>query len=235
MVNSIENLLRENPYPGRGIILGCSEDGSRAVMLYFIMGRSENSRNRVFAKTGDGIRTKAFDAAKLTDPSLIIYHPVRIYEGRTIITNGDQTDTVRDYLATGRDFRSALMTREFEPDAPNYTPRISGLVEKDGSYTLAILKTDDGDPACCLRAFFEYSTAIPGLGHFLSTYETDGDPLPSFASDPLPVGIAVADGLESFAKSVWDALNEENKVSLYAREIIIATGESSDLIINKMR
>ena len=233
MTHDIKSLLRGNPYPGRGLVLGRSGDGARAVMLYFIMGRSENSRNRLFVRTDDCIRTKAHDPAKLTDPSLIIYHPVRIYEGRAILTNGDQTDTIRDYLATGRDFRAALMTREFEPDAPNYTPRISGLVEKDGSYTLSILKTDDGDPSCCLRAFFEYSAAIPGLGHFLCTYDGDGDPLPSFASDPLPVKIDVSGGLDVFASAIWDALDEDNRVSLYAREAIIHTGDSHDYIINK--
>ena len=233
MMRSIDGLLRANPYPGRGIILGRSEDGSRSVILYFIMGRSENSRNRVFERTDDGIRTKAYDPKKLTDPSLIIYHPVRVYDGRTIVTNGDQTDTIREHLSAGQSFRSALTTREFEPDAPNYTPRISGLVMKDGSYTLSILKTAVCDPSCCLRSFFEYSSAIPGLGHFITTYEKDGDPLPSFKGEPIPVKITDTDGLEQFAGIVWDALDNDNKVSLYARETTLATGRSADFIINK--
>ena len=226
-------LLQENPYPGRGIIMGCSKDGNRSIVLYFIMGRSVNSRNRVFEKTEDGIRTKAHDPAKMTDPSLVIYNPVRIKDGRTIVSNGDQTDTISEYLRNGNGFRDALLSREFEPDAPNYTPRISGLVEQNGSYTLSILKTAGGDPACCLRAFFEYSRPIPGLGHFISTYKADGNPLPSFEDEPIPISIDVADGIERYAKAVWDSLNADNKVSLYARETILATGESNDLIINK--
>ena len=226
-------LLRVNPYPGRGIIVGCSEDGGRSVMLYFIMGRSENSRNRVFAKTDDGIRTAPFDPAKITDPSLVIYHPVRVTGGQTIVTNGKQTDTIRDYLSSGRDFRSALLRWEFEPDAPNYTPRISGLVERDGSYSLSILKTSYGSPDCCLRSFFEYSAAIPGLGHFISTYKTDGEPLPAFEGEPIPINIASAKGLEYFANTVWNSLNDDNKVSLYARETVIVSGESLEVVINK--
>jgi len=225
--------LSANPYPGRGIILGRSEDGTRSIALYFIMGRSVNSRNRVFESTDDGIRTKAHDPEKMTDPNLVIYHPVRVFNGRTIVSNGDQTDTIREYLISAKDFRDALMTREFEPDAPNYTPRISGLIELDGSYSLSILKTADGSPSCCLRAFFEYSGAIAGLGHFISTYKTDGDPLPPFEGEPIPVDIAVSDGLESYARNVWESLNDENKVSLYAREIVIATGKSADFIFNK--
>jgi len=226
-------LLSANPYPGRGIIVGRSEDGGRSVMLYFIMGRSENSRNRVFIKTDDGIRTAPYDPAKITDPSLVIYHPVRVIGDRTIVTNGDQTDTIRDCLSSGRDFRSALLRWEFEPDAPNYTPRISGLIERDGSYSLSILKTSGGSPECCLRSFFEYSAAIPGLGHFISTYKTDGDPLPAFEGEPIPINIATANGLKYFATTVWNSLNEDNKVSLYARETITASGESLEIIINK--
>jgi len=228
----IERLLGDNPYPGRGIILGRSADGARSVVVYFIMGRSVNSRNRVFERTGDGIRTKAHDPAKMTDPSLVIYAPVRLYKGRLIVTNGDQTDTIRDHFEHGSDFRSALLTREFEPDAPNYTPRISGLVEPDGSYSLSILKTAGGDPTCCCRYLYEYPVAIPGLGHFLSTYKTDGDPLPSFEGEPIAVNIALDNGIEVFARSIWDALNDENKVSLYARATELATGESLEIIIN---
>jgi len=226
-------LLRANPYPGRGIMLGLSGDGERSILIYFIMGRSANSRNRVFEKTSDGIRTKAYDPALMTDPSLVIYHPVRGYGGRVIVTNGDQTDTIRDHLANGGGFRGALLTRVFEPDAPNFTPRISGLVEKNGAYALAILKTADGDPACCCRFFYEYPAAIPGLGHFLSTYRTDGSPLPSFEGEPVPVHVPGTGGIGGIASSVWGSLNEENRVSLYARETSIATGESFDVIINK--
>jgi len=241
-------LLKGNIYPGRGIILGRSGDDSRAVMVYFIMGRSENSRNRVFERTADGIRTKARDPALMTDPSLVIYHPVRVLGRRTIVTNGDQTDTIREYLSSGCSFRDALLTREFEPDAPNYTPRISGLIEPDGSYTLSILKAASGDPACCLRIFYEYREPLPGLGHFISTYVNDGQPLPAFEGEPVPVSIPLAggadgadgtdgaggaDGLEFFAGCVWESLESENKVALYARETVIATGESRDVIINK--
>ena len=229
----IGELLRANPYPGRGMILGLSEDGRRSVVVYFIMGRSVNSRNRVFIKTDDGIRTEAHDPALLTDPSLVIYSAVRVFGKRLIVTNGDQTDTIREHLENGRGFRDALMTREFEPDPPNYTPRISGLVEQDGRYRLSILKSLNGDPGCCCRYFYEYSEPIPGLGHCLSTYKTDGDPLPSFEGEPIPVCITGAGGLELFANTVWDALNDVNKVSLYARETVIDTGETTELLFNK--
>ena len=233
-MNSIIEILKNNPYPGRGIFVGCSGDGRRSIVLYFIMGRSVNSRNRVFEKTGDGIRTKAFDPAKLTDPSLVIYNPVRFYAARMIVTNGDQTDTIHKHLSSGGDFRSALLTREFEPDKPNYTPRISALIEPDGSYSLSILKTAaGGDPSCCLRSFFEYSSPTPGLGHFISTYQTDGDPLPSFAGEPIPIDIRDADSFETFAKSVWEALNYENKVSLYAAETEILKDNPKEIIFNK--
>jgi IMP cyclohydrolase len=198
------------------------------------MGRSENSRNRVFEKTGDGIRTAAFDPSKMIDPSLIIYHPIRVYKGRTIVTNGDQTDTILDYLKQGQGFHAALRTREYEPDEPNYTPRLSGLLKPNGSYTLSILKTMNGTPGHCLRCFFEYSKAIPGLGHYISTYETDGDPLPSFAGEPIAVNIADTGCLEDYANRIWSALDKNNKVSLYAREITLATGEANEVIINRL-
>lgn len=232
-MESIGDLLRASTYPGRGIILGLSEDGKASVLLYFTMGRSVNSRNRIFERTHDGIRTAAFDPAKLTDPDLVIYNAVRACKGQTIVTNGDQTDTIYEHLIKDCDFRSALRTREFEPDAPLYTPRISGLVGPDGSYCLSILKTLNGDSARCCRYFFEYPAAFPGEGHFISTYVTDGNPPPSFKGEPIPVKITVATGLEAFAQTVWDALNDENKVSLYARETAIATGEIYDMIINK--
>ena len=230
---NIEELLQNNPYPGRGILIGCSEDGKRSIIVYFIMGRSENSRNRVFERTDDGIRTAAYDSSKMTDPSLIIYHPVREIGARTIVTNGDQTDTIHNNLRQELDFHSALQMREFEPDAPNYTPRISGLVEANGAYSLSVLKTIEGDPNHCQRCFYEYSKAIPGLGHFLSTYETDGDPLPSFKGEPISVGITDSCGLEAFASEIWNAMNEDNKVSLYAKENDLSSGEVNDLIINK--
>jgi len=240
---NIAELLRANPYPGRGILIGCSEDGKRSVVVYFIMGRSENSRNRIFVKTDDGIKTSAFDPSKLTDPSLVIYHPVRVVkecfdsttiEFTTIVTNGDQTDTIAYNLINyGIDPCIVLMDREFEPDPPHYTPRISAVVERSGRYTLSILKTMSGDPNECQRNFFKYSGAIGGLGHFISTYETDGDPLPSFTGEPIPVCITDSCGFEAFVYEIWNALNELNKVSLYARETDLETLEVNDLIINK--
>jgi len=233
MRKNIEELLRSNPYPGRGIVIGCSEDGKRSVIIYFIMGRSENSRNRIFERTEDGIRTAAHDPAKMTDPSLIIYHPVREVGEMTIVTNGDQTDTILNHLNHDSGFHAALQLREFEPDAPNYTPRISGLVEPTGGYALSILKAVEGNQYHCQRNFYEYSMPMPGLGHFISTYETDGDPLPSFSGEPIPVNITDSCGLEAFSMEIWNALSEENKVSLYARERDIMSGEVNDLIINK--
>ena len=233
MIKNIEELLRNNPYPGRGITIGCSEDGKRSVIIYFIMGRSENSRNRIFERTDDGIRTAAFDPLKLTDPSLVIYHPVRELGSKVIVTNGDQTDTIVNNLKHNSGFCTALRTREFEPDAPNYTPRISGIAEQSGAYSISILKTMSGNPGHCQRHFYEYSGAIPGLGHFISTYDSDGDPLPSFTGEPVPVGITDSCGLEAFTDEIWHALDEANKVSLYARERDLSTGEVNDLIINK--
>ena len=224
--------LKQNPYPGRGIVLGRSQDNRSAVIAYFIMGRSENSRNRIFSVTEDGIRTEAYDPAKLEDPSLIIYHPVRYLNGKTIVTNGDQTDTIRDALAAGNCYRHALMAREFEPDAPNYTPRISGVVIPDGSYKLSILKSFNGDPSCCCRYFYEYDAPVAGYGHFIHTYMGDGIPLPSFEGEPELVAIEAADAAE-FAGQLWDSLNEENKVSLFVRYIDIATGDTDDIITNK--
>ena len=232
MINLTE-YLRGNSYPGRGILLGRSADGKCAVIAYFIMGRSVNSRNRVFEKTEDGIRTMAFDESKMTDPSLVIYHPVRrLDSGVTIVTNGDQTDTIRDALLEGRTFAAALRTREYEPDGPNYTPRISGLVSPDGSYKLSILKSLDGDPSCCCRYFYEYEAPRAGTGHFLHTYERDGDPLPSFEGEPRRVTIAAPDA-ETLAGELWPALNEDNKVSLFVRFIDLATGEAETVIRNK--
>ena len=227
----LAKLLSENSYPGRGIVVGRSADDKHAVIAYFIMGRSENSRNRVFTETPDGIRTEAFDPSKMVDPSLIIYHPVRVYEGATIVTNGDQTDTVRDGLAAGKSYIEALRTRQFEPDGPNYTPRISAVVEPDGAYEISILKSFDGDPACNKRFFFEYDAPRAGIGHFIHTYMTDGSPLPSFEGDPETVRIQ--GDLAQFTEMIWTNLNEDNKVSLYTSFIDLETGKAETMICNK--
>ena len=225
--------LQNNPYPGRGIMLGRSADNKSAVIAYFIMGRSENSRNRVFEETEDGIRTRAFYESKMTDPSLIIYHPVRRMDnGVIIVTNGDQTDTIRDNILAGHCYRHALNTRTFEPDGPNYTPRISGVVKPNGSYDLSILKSLDGDPACACRYFFEYEAPRAGVGHFIHTYERDGSPLPSFEGEPRRVAITAPDA-ETLAGDLWLALNEDNRVSLFVRYIDLETGDDETSIINK--
>ena len=228
----LAQLLRSNPYPGRGILLGRSPDDTRAVIAYFIMGRSENSRNRVFVETPDGIRTQAFDPARMTDPSLIIYAPVRVFGASTIVTNGDQTDTIREGLAAGQTFAQALHTRTFEPDGPNYTPRISGLVKKDGDYTLSILKSAGGDPASCRRYFYAYEKPLAGQGHFIHTYMGDGDPLPSFEGEPEQIAIT-SQTPQELAQLIWDSLNEDNKVSLFVRYIDLMTGSWESVILNK--
>ena len=225
-------LLRANPYPGRGIVLGRSPDGAKAVIAYFIMGRSENSRNRVFVETPDGIRTQAFDPSKMTDPSLIIYAPVRVFGSSTIVTNGDQTDTVREGLAAGKTFAQALHTRTFEPDGPNYTPRISGLVHGNGDYTLSILKSADGEASSCRRYFFAYENPIAGQGHFIHTYLGDGDPLPSFEGEPEQVAIT-SETPQEFAHLLWNNLNEDNKVSLFVRYLDLKSGAADTVIKNK--
>ena len=224
--------LRSNPYPGRGIVLGRSADGKYAVAAYFIMGRSENSRNRVFTVTEDGIRTEAHDPSKMTDPSLIIYHPVRHGAKELIVTHVDQTDTIRDYLLQGRTFAEALHSREFEPDGPNYTPRISGLISPDGSFKLSILKSADGDPSCCHRYFYTYDHPLSGEGRFIHTYMGDGNPLPSFEGEPERV-VLDAPTAEALAEQMWNALNPDNKVSLFVRYTDIATGEYAQVIKNK--
>jgi len=234
MTENLFELLNGNPYPGRGIVLGRSADNKKAVIAYFIMGRSENSRNRVFEYTGDGIRTRAFDESKMTDPSLIIYHPVRLLEGGLlVVTNGDQTDTIKEHIAQGHCYRHALNTRTFEPDAPNYTPRISGVMKPDGSYNLSILKSLDGDPSCCCRYFFEYNNPVPGVGHFIHTYQGDGNPLPSFHGEPRRVSIGSLSEAHELAEPLWDSLNEENKVSLYVQLIDLESGQRDSYIINK--
>ena len=229
---NLTELLQSNPYPGRGIVLGRSADGKSAVAAYFIMGRSENSRNRVFTVTEDGIRTEAHDPSKMTDPSLIIYHPVRQVGKDLIVTNGDQTDTIRDGLLAGRSFGQALHTREFEPDAPNYTPRISGILCENGSFRLSILKSADGDPSCCHRYFYTYDHPLAGEGRFIHTYMSDGDPLPSFEGEPERV-VLDAPTAEALAEQMWNALNPDNKVSLFVRYTDIATGEYAQVIKNK--
>ncbi len=231
---SLETELKSNSYPGRGIVIGKSKDGRYAVTAYFIMGRSENSRNRIFVEDGEGIRTQAFDPSKLSDPSLIIYAPVRVLGNKTIVTNGDQTDTIYELMDKQQTFEQSLRTREFEPDAPNYTPRISGIMHVEhGSYNYAmsILKSNHGNPDSCNRYTFAYENPAAGEGRFIHTYMGDGNPLPSFEGEPKLVEL---DGeLHEFARNIWDSLNEENKVSLFVRYIEIETGKYESVIINK--
>lgn len=233
-MRSIFEELKNNAYPGRGIMLGKSQDGKHAVAVYFIMGRSENSRNRVFVNEGLGIRTQAFDESKLTDPSLIIYAPVRVLGNKTIVTNGDQTDTIYDGMNNQLTFEQSLRSREFEPDAPNYTPRISGVIKhdkEDFNYALSILKSANGDPSSCQRFTFTYKNPISGQGHFIHTYQGDGNLLPSFEGEPKLVG--VPNDITEFAHQLWDSLNPDNKVSLFVRYIDLHTGDTISKIINK--
>ncbi len=234
-MTSIQAAAARTAYPGRGIVIGKSADGLHAVCAYFIMGRSENSRNRVFVADGDGLRTQAHDPAKMADPSLVIYAPVRTLGDDTIVTNGDQTDTIYDYLKRGDTFEAALRTREYEPDGPNWTPRISGLITRNGgemAYKLSILKhgTDEATPACN-RFFFEYERPLPGTGHFLHTYQGDGNPLPPFAGEPERV--ALTGGIDEITGALWSALDTGNKVSLFVRFIRIADGATETRILNK--
>ena len=230
----LEQELKNNEYPGRGIVIGRSADGKYAVTAYFIMGRSSNSRNRVFETEGEGTRTQAFDPSKLEDPSLIIYAPVRVLKNDTIVTNGDQTDTIYDGLKGGLTFEQSLRSREFEPDGPNYTPRISGImrVENGGfHFAMSILKSADGDPSCCVRNTFTYENPRAGEGRFIHTYMHDGNPLPSFCGEPKQV--EMTGDIDSFTDMVWESLNEDNKVSLFVRYIEIATGKYETRIVNK--
>ena len=227
-------LLKTNAYPGRGIVIGRSEDGSKAVTAYFIMGRSVNSRNRVFTATGDGIKTEAFDPSKLSDPHLIIYSPVRVLGNKTIVTNGDQTDTIYELMDRQYTFEQSLRGREFEDDAPNYTPRISGIMRvENGTYNFAmsILKSADGNPESCERHTFTYTNPLPGTGRFIHTYMGDGNPLPSFEGEPEKV--AISGDIDTFTNNVWNSLNEDNKVSLFVRFINIADGTYETRIVNK--
>ena len=231
---SLEKELKENAYPGRGIVIGKSPNGKYAVTAYFIMGRSVNSRNRVFVEDGEGIRTQAFDPSKLEDPSLIIYAPVRVLGNKTIVTNGDQTDTVYDLMDKQQTFEQSLRTREFEPDGPNYTPRISGIMHvENGSYNYAmsILKSNNGDPDSCNRYTFAYENPKAGEGRFIHTYMSDGDPLPSFEGEP--EWVKIEGDIDSFTNMIWENLNADNKVSLFVRYIDIATGKYETRIVNK--
>lgn len=230
----IATLLRENAYPGRGIILGKTPGGKNAVIAYFIMGRSVNSRNRVFEATADGIRTKAFDESKLSDPHLIIYSPVRVLGNKTIVTNGDQTDTIYDHMDRQETFEQSLRTREYEDDAPNYTPRISGIVHMEDNsfnYAMSILKSADGNPDSVHRFTFSYNSPLCGEGHFIHTYMGDGNPLPSFEGEPEK--IATVDDIDAFTDMLWNSLNEDNKVSLFVRYINVETKQATDRIVNK--
>lgn len=232
-INEIKDLLSSNSYPGRGIIIGKSADGKNAMIAYFIMGRSANSRNRVFERFDGGMRTKAFDEAKLQDPSLIIYNPFLERENIDIVTNGDQSDTIYDALEKGKSFEDALMTREFEPDAPNYTPRISSIVyynSEDFNYSLSILKSADGDPSTCDRYFYRYVPRA-GIGHFIHTYECDGNPIPSFYGEPEVV--TLPNTAEELAELVWENLNADNKVSLFIRTVSLVDLKASEIIVNK--
>ncbi len=232
-VSDIGELIRDNSYVGRGIVIGKSESGKKAVFAYFIMGRSENSRNRVFREEGETVTIYPFDESKVEDPSLIIYSPVRRVGSSVVVTNGDQTDTVCDYLQAGKSFEEALETRCFEPDAPNFTPRISGILqfaEGDFTYKLSILKSADEKGSACNRYTFCYAP-LCGVGHFIHTYNCDGNPIPTFTGEPERVRIP--DDIDAFAKTLWENLNENNKISLYVRSIDLASGASESVLINK--
>ena len=230
-IQDLRAVLRDNTYPGRGIVLGKSADGQKAVIAYFIMGRSENSRNRIFVEEDGGLRTQAFDPAKLKDPSLVIYWPVRKFGAATIVTNGDQTDTIYEFLAAEKTFEEAQRMRTFEPDPPILTPRISGLVHKDGSYRLSILKSANGNAESTQRFFYEYPQPVAGEGHFIHTYLGDGNPVPSFEGEPELVRIE--GDIDSFTSLMWENLNEANKVSLFVRFIDLADGSEETRVVNK--
>ncbi len=232
-INNIANLIKDNTYVGRGIIIGKSADGQKAVVAYFIMGRSENSRNRIFSAKGDEVIIYPFDESAVEDPSLIIYSPIRTCDNKLIVTNGDQTDTIYDFIKEGKSFEDALMTREFEPDSPNFTPRISGMLtffEEDFSYKMSILKSADEKGSACSRYTFAYP-AIAGLGHFIHTYNCDGNPIPTFTGEPERV--AVGNDIDAFTKEIWENLNADNKISLYVRFVDLRTGKTENRMINK--
>ena len=230
---SISEILRKKTYPGRGIIIGKSADSKNAVIAYFIMGRSENSRNRIFREENDDIVIYPFDESKVSDPSLIIYSPIRVFKNNVIVTNGDQTDTIYESLNEGHCFKHALKKRSFEPDAPNYTPRISGILNRIGagfSYEMSILKSVDENGSDTVRNFYMYPM-MPGLGHFIHTYMGDGNPLPTFCGEP--VRIEIPDDINEFAGEVWNNLNSENKISCYVRKINSDTGKYEEVMFNK--
>ncbi len=232
-VNTMEQAIKGNNYVGRGIVLGKSQDGKKAVSAYFIMGRSDNSRNRVFVEEGDNIMIKPYDESKVEDPSLIIYYPLRKYGNKLIVTNGDQTDTVYNFLQDGKTFEAALATREFEPDGPNWTPRISGMIDftkDDFTYKMSILKSADAEGTACSRYYFNYES-LAGIGHFIHTYIKDGNPLPTFCGEPERVSIP--NDIDDFTKEIWDNLDENNKISLYVRYTDIETGSVENRMINK--
>lgn len=232
-IDKIGALLKDNTYPGRGIVIGKSEDGKKAVFAYFIMGRSENSRNRVFKEVDGNVFTEPFDYSKVEDPSLIIYAAIRNYENKMIVTNGDQTDTIYEFLKEGKCFKKALKTREFEPDAPNFTPRISGMLtfkEGDFKYQMSILKSADEKGSACNRYFYEYAP-LNGLGHFIHTYVCDGNPIPTFQGEPERVNIP--NNIDDFTNEIWNNLNENNKISLYVRYIDLESGVYENRMINK--
>lgn len=231
--NDIGELVRANSYVGRGIVCGKTADGKKAVTAYFIMGRSDNSRNRIFTEKGDEVIIYPFDASKVEDPSLIIYSPIRKFKNKLIVTNGNQTDTIYDYVKDGKSFEEALETRAFEPDFPNFTPRISAMmtfVEEDFTYKMSILKSADADGTACNRYTFSYN-ALPGMGHFIHTYVCDGNPIPTFQGEPERV--IIPDNIDEFTNTIWNNLNSDNKISLYVRYIDIATGETENRLINK--
>lgn len=232
-INNIGELIRDNEYVGRGIVIGKTADGKKAAAAYFIMGRSENSRNRIFTEKGGEVFTEPFDVSKVEDPSLIIYAAIRAYKNNFIVTNGDQTDTIYEHLADGKSFEEALETREFEPDAPNFTPRISGMLtfgESDFTYKMSILKSADADGTACNRYTFSYPSKA-GLGHFIHTYVCDGNPIPTFQGEPERV--MIPDSIDELTANLWENLNEQNKISLYVRYIDLATGETECRMINK--
>ena len=233
--HNIGALLAGNTYPGRGVIMGKSADGRYAVTAYFIMGRSANSRNRVFVEKPDAheVIIYPFDASKVEDPSLIIYSPVRVWENKLIVTNGDQTDTIYNFIKEGKSFEEALETRCFEPDPPNFTPRISGMItftKSDFTYKMSILKSADPEGTACNRHTYSYA-ALPGIGHFIHTYMCDGNPIPTFCTEP--ERIYIPNDIDSFTADIWDNLNEQNKISMYVRYVDLETGEEQNRMINK--
>ena len=232
-VNDIAELIKDNSYVGRGIVIGKTADGKKAATAYFIMGRSENSRNRIFTEKNGEVFTEPFDASKVQDPSLIIYAAIRSFENKLIVTNGNQTDTIYDSLANGGCFCKALKTREFEPDAPNFTPRISGMLtfaNGDFTYKMSILKSIDADGSDCARYTFDYPS-VAGLGHFIHTYVCDGNPIPTFQGEPERV--AIDNDIDAFTDKLWNALDANNKISLYVRYVDLATGEAENRLVNK--